>query len=562
MNIQSIILAYTPLQIIGVLGIIAVAIAVIIYFSTIWSVTTVRNIGIDIIPHSTDDRLRNSGLSGFSRNDPIDIRVTIDRGDRNSIALTGKQILVQNAKYSYDLMAFYFIEFSTRIDSNDCPRRYYLENISSERIYSIDPKNDSQIIIEIIGEYSCDASFHEDIIDSHYDVKIEYILPFDNIKKLEYLNRLFMDELSNIYLSLDSNFLSLSLNSNHVNCTENDNEDTYCYELDTVDQDFKDFRAQIPGLIDKQTSIRSLYFILCYKMLDPGFRSVGLQAIQEFVVLMSMHIEMIRMMFICQYIDSKNVLSRAEREIIRTDTVHNQNRIHKVSAMIRRFVNKRVTNHKRRSDIYSILDKYTTALMNIDKIANPNVAQDLSSFIPNTSNGSIMHNGQRIQYDRVLDVIRIVGMEVTVLSIGAKMYSEIMVELADQDSSLYSGEVSRLFTLICPLACMYAADDVTDIDSITDIDNDIKDTVISAFLLNAEHYLKSQNLNRNINVDLTTLFFHTIMQTPVSHDNNNDMDYDDIHTYINSIANLIWTTYKMNPRVLTRENKSAYNLIK
>lgn len=351
-----------------------------------------------------------------------------------------------------------------------------------------------------------------------------------------------MDELTNVYLSIDSS--DLKSDHNLINI-----------ELDTLPQEFDKFRKEMPSLIDDQPCIRSLLFLLCYKILDPGFRSIGLEAIQKFVVLMTMHVEMIRLTFL-----SKKDANERELDL---NYFSNIRKILTVEEMIRRFVCKYVTNIKRRADILEIMNQYSRIIINSDQERKTN---------PNLSNSEVDFS-EDLEYQELIKITSIIDTDLATISLSTKMYSEIMVSLADPDSALYSEQISRLYTMLCPLYNILSETSLFDSMDNADSANDkVQNTIFPIYLNNIKAYLLQNTQNKQSQSqsqpDEEITFLDALHYTDYSDDTiilqseSGQDEKESLNNLLESIIDLTWKVYGFNPRLINAENKNTYLLMK
>jgi hypothetical protein len=496
--------SYTPLQILGVLAIVGVAIAVVMYFSALWSVERVRNEGTLI----QGDKLHFSGMAKAD-SDSMPLSVTIRRADRDPQYLTQSVIEVSEVRYSYEKTYLQIMSFSVG------NRHYILDHVLSEKV-----ENDKIINkITMVGEYSCSASLTEDIVDRPYEVTIEYIDTIQNT--LPYLNRMYADELTNIYFETDFEFLS---------------NETHPYS-DHLQAEMTHLRDTMPGLIDPQTSIRSLLFIMFYKMLDPGFRSIGLRSIQNLTLLMSMHIEYLRM----SHID------RLSERTDDSDTIAMIGSIVAIEDSIRRFVSKSVTSKERRADVFDILDRHTRYLR------DPNAELDFECSDMSKTDATDATN----TFDDLHKMYRYLDTDLKTVAITSRMYGEILTKLADPDSNLHNEEISRLYALLSPLYSLMVSDNV--VMRTSSIDQDLYAQATMHYTAKIDRYFNSDSQESDEQHDPPSNLIDMLKSTT-----STTLDFEDppYEIGLHALISKVWKSYDLNRRAIGSANRDTYSLLK
>lgn len=483
-------LSYTPMQIIVLLSVISIAIGVVMFFSTLWSVERRKNEGEPI------DRM---GIA-FGINDQSPPTIRIRRPDRKTKVysdLTG--VVIDKMRYSYEIPYMIILRFSIG------NRHYVLDHVISEKVVS------NKIVM--VGEYSCGASLHEDIVDTPYDVTIEY--PTNIIGSL---NPMYTDELHRLYTrsSID---LSPPLNTEYG---------------DHLQSDLQSLIDSVPGVIDLQTGVRSLIFILCYKILDPGFRSVGLKSIQDLTILMSIHIEMLRMAQL------SHLFGDEEDEEVRSYMVDFATSIVTIEDAIRRFVTKNITSQKRRADIFDILNRYTMSLRDVGKSIpldqNKMEYLDLTTLLENDNDP-----------DSLKKIRHYLDADFKTVALACKMYGEILIKIADPDSHLYDEEVSRLYALLAPL---YSFDMTNIVVQVQSINDDIYGIIMNRYL-------------RRIHQAITTSKIDDLIYPLINDIEETDMpNTQGITRGVQEIIQKVWETHGLSRRAINSGNQDTYALLK
>lgn len=484
---------YTLIQILGVICILVISFFVVIYFSTIWSVLRDKNIGARIVATPSDNKLRYSGLFDKS-NSYITINTNIESKDKSRQSIyAGSQVQCLSTKYSYDRMAHIPIDFKTSDN-----KTYELSEIVSESSEVTD-----KIVTTFEGKYRCDALLREEIFETHENVRIRYMMPMQGIWAL---GLDFTDELSNLYLEMNYDFLGgCRPHDDQQSESETETEAGAFQDIDNISTLFAHIHSEYPALVDKDSGSRALVFLLYYKLLDPSFNAIGLPAIQNFVILMTMHIELLRMMYHAQ-----------KFSLINLDNIVT------IEDAIRRFVCRCVTNSKCRSDIHDVLDKYLPILHNLN-----NIVSESYRVLTNSA-----------QIDRFAD------QDYVISAFATEMYSKIMICLADPDSLLYVQNIQKQCASMMVLVPLrYNANSYLH----QDVD------YLSFYLHNIEKYYST-------NTDEDRDMMGAVMSCADDSRNTGSADGVDIVTIEQCIAT-IQKAYPINARALNRENGITHRMI-
>ena len=529
---------YSPLQILGVLLIIAVAIGVVIYFSTLWSVEKTRNDATELDGYTVRSFKTNSCdvlLPGMRYTIKCNECQHNDANDRdNSVNQDGNQVNIQSniqsniqidrVRYSYEKMYIQIIKFSIIVDGNDdntLNKYYSLDRIISEKVT---PQK-----ITMIGSYALKKAEKEHSkSDSFCEVKVEYNVTSDDT--IKYLNLMFLDELSNLYTECDFDFLSNDVTTNSVSSVVTTNDPVSKILDDHLQNDISMIRDLHPKLVDLQTSVRALLFIMLYKMLDPGLRSIGLESIQHFSILMSMHVEFLRENIYYNNRIKKDHESYADELNASIITIEDS---------IRRFITRAVTSKKRQIEIFDILDKYLRLL----RVPTPFKVNDIDRFDKNIDTTNLIIDIKKSDDYAYIDM--------RMLALSSRMYGEILVKLADSDSDLHTDEVSRLYAFLSPLYTLLNSDS-----------NSTRSDVLEATNRLISYFNKEINNKSNANpFDFMLLLenrSYTTLLESSSNRNSDNYPENTLDTNLKILIKNIWTQYGLSRRIITSDNKEVF----
>lgn len=416
-------LGYTVLQCLGVLFITCVAIAIIVYFALMWSVTSVCNTAyktkyVDMSLIFDDYEIDFIG-SQRQPKENSNVKILDSKIDYDVLVPHPHTVVIDGSTYKFNKIVKRTLELE-KIEGNDgFVIKYFVIKYAAEyiekqsrvdtspelsaRIYHHDSdfNNDSLGSIEsLINSKSVNISLPPLVLD------IKYFLPANPVERIETISEILLPDFKSAYYYLS-----------HTDITD------YQPAYGEIAKVLHNYDNEAGQPVNYASVFRSSVFIMCYRLLDPGFRSMGIFATLKLCCLMMMHQTRAVSYATAKFRQIKNYdrnksYTEFDLRYGDCDITRKLLRLKQIENLIRSFICNNLTDRKAIADIQKIFSDECSVISNEYCSATYRKINNVSPWL---------------------------------LSISGRfsvLYGKILVKIAGPDLTLYTGRVQNMFGML------------------------------------------------------------------------------------------------------------------